>query len=42
MEYQKLINFFDNTLNQPTKFGTKNWVKINDDARGTYKKNSKI
>ena len=24
----------DNTPNQPTKFRTKNWVEINDDARG--------
>ena len=30
----------DNTLNQPTKFRTKNWVGINDHARGTYNTNS--
>ena len=36
MEYQKIINLLDNTPNQPTKFRTKSWVKINDDARGTY------
>ena len=40
MEYQKIINLLDNTLNQPTKFRTKIWVKINDDARGTYNTNS--
>ena len=34
MEYQKMIDFFDNTPNQPTKFRTKNWVEINDYARG--------
>ena len=34
MEYQKLINLLDNTLNHPTKFRTKNWVKINDESRG--------
>ena len=28
MEYQKLISL-DNTTNQPSKFKTKNWVKIN-------------
>ena len=32
----------DNTPNQPTKFRTKNWVEINDDARGTYNINSQI
>ena len=36
MEYQKLINFLGNkTPNQPTKIRTKNWVEIDDDARGT-------
>ena len=39
MEYQKIINLLDNTSNQPTKFRTKNWVEINDDARGTYNTN---
>ena len=42
MEYQKLINFLDNTPNQPTKYRTKNWVEITGDARGTYKINSQI
>ena len=42
MEYQKIINFLDNTLNQPTKFKTKTWVEINDDARGTWNINSQI
>ena len=42
MEYQKMINLLDNTPNQPTKFGTKNWVEINDDSRGTYNTNSQI
>ena len=32
----------DNTPNQPTKFRTKHWVEINDDAHGTYNSNSKI
>ena len=32
----------ENTLNQPTKFRTKNWVEINDDSRGTYNTNSQI
>ena len=46
MEYQKIINLFDNTPNQATKFRTKNWVEINNDARGTQtkitKSNSKL
>ena len=28
MEYQRMINWLDDTTNQPYKFGTKNWVKI--------------
>ena len=32
MEYQKIIYFLDNTSNQQSKFRTKNWVKINDNA----------
>ena len=33
MEYQKIINLLNNTPNQPTRFRTKNWVEMNDDAR---------
>ena len=36
MEYQKIISLLENTPNQPTKFRTKNWAQINDDAHGTY------
>ena len=32
----------ENTPNQTSKFRTKNWVEINDDARGTYNTNSQI
>ena len=32
MEYKKLIYLLDNTLNQPSKLRTKNWVKLNDDS----------
>ena len=42
MEYQKIINLLDNTLNQPSKFNTKNWIKINDQSRGVYNTNSDI
>ena len=30
-----MLNLLGNTPNQPSKFRTKNWVKINDDSRGT-------
>ena len=42
MEYQKVINFLENTSNQPSKFRTKNYVEINDDAREMYNENSQI
>ena len=32
MAYQKIINLLYNTPNQPTKFRTKNWGKINDES----------
>ena len=42
MKYQKLVNLLDNTIKQPSKFRTKNWVEINDDSRGTYNTNNQI
>ena len=42
MEYQKIANLIVNTSNQPSMFGTKNWVEINDELRGTYNVNSQI
>ena len=36
MKYQKIIYLFGNTLNQPSKFKTEKWVKINNESRGTY------
>ena len=42
MEYQKIANLLDSALNQPSKFRTKNWVKINDDIRGAYSPNKQI
>ena len=42
MEYQKIANLIDDTSNQPSKFRTKNWVKINDESRGTYSVSSQI
>ena len=40
MEYQKIATLLKNTLNQPSKFRTRNWVEINDEQRGTYTGNN--
>ena len=40
MEYQNIINLSHNEVTQPSKCQTKNWVEINDDARGTQSTNS--
>ena len=43
MEHQKIANLIDdNTLNQPSKFRTRNWIEINDESRGVYNVNSQI
>ena len=43
MEYQKLANLIDdNTLNQPSKFRTRNWIEINEESGGVYNVNSQI
>ena len=43
MEYQKIANLIDdNTLNQPSKFRTRNWIEMNDESRGVYNVNSQI
>ena len=43
MEYQKRMNLIDhNTLNQPSKFRTRNLIEINDESRGAYNVNSQI
>ena len=36
MEYQKIANLLDNTLDQPSKFRTKNWVETNDESKESY------
>ena len=38
----KIINLLDNTPNQSSKFRGKNWVEINDGARGKYNANNQI
>ena len=40
MENQKVINLLTNTPNQASKFRTKNWIEIKNDARGTDNKDT--
>ena len=42
MEYQKIANLLNDGSNKPSKFITRNWVEINDKARGTYFHNKQI
>ena len=42
IEYQRIIKLLKNAPNQPSKFRTKNWIEINDDARGVYSPNKQI
>ena len=42
MEYQKIANLLSDGSNKPSKFRIRNWVEINDEARGTYSYNKKI
>ena len=42
MEYQKIANLLNNESNKVSKFRTRNWVEINDEARGTYSHNKHI
>ena len=43
MEYQKIAKLIDDdTLNEPSKFRTRNWVEVNDESRGAYNVNSQI
>ena len=42
MEYQKISILLNDASNQPSKFRTKNWAEINDEARGTYFPNKQI
>ena len=42
MEYQKITNLLNDESNKPSKFKTRNWMEINDEARGTYSPNKQI
>ena len=42
MEYQKIANLLNDESSKPSKYRTRNWVEINDEARGTYSPNKQI
>ena len=42
MEYQKIANFLNDGSKNPSKFRTRNWVEINNEARDTYSHNKQI
>ena len=42
MEYQKIANLLNNGSNKSSKFRARNWVEINDDARGINSPNKQI
>ena len=42
MQRQKIANLLNTESNQPSKFRTRNWIEINDEARGTYSPNKQI
>ena len=42
MGYQRIENLLNNKSNKQSKFRARNWVEINDEARGTYSHNKQI
>ena len=42
MEYQKIANLLNDRSSKPSKFKTRNWLEINDEARGTYSPNKQV
>ena len=42
MEYQKIANLLNDRSSKSSKFKTRNWVEINDEARGTYSPNKQL
>ena len=37
-----MINLLDYTINQPSRYRTRNWLEINDESHGVYKTGSQI
>ena len=42
MEYQKTANLLNDESTQPSKFRTRNWFEMNDEARSIYSPNKQI
>ena len=42
MKYQKIANLLNDGSNKPSQVRTRNWVEVNDEARGTYSHNKQI
>ena len=42
MKNQKIANLLNDGSNKPSKFRTRNWIEINDEASGTYSHNKQI
>ena len=42
MEYQKIADLLNDESNKPSKFWTRKWVEINDEASGTFSPNKQI
>ena len=42
MEYHKIVNLLNSSLNKPSKYRARNWFEINDDIRGAYSPNKQI
>lgn len=42
MEYQKISHLLDRTTDQSSKFRTKAWVEMNDEARETCETDTQI
>ena len=42
MEHQEILNLLDNTLNQSSKFRTRNLIEINDASQGTCNVSNQI
>ena len=36
MEYQKIANLVESSLDNLSKFRTRNWVEIDDESKGNY------
>ena len=42
MEYQKIADLLNDGSRKPSEFKTRNWIEINNEARGTYSPNKQI